>query len=49
MNPVDLAVALIQLVIQLVGHEKASELVSREAELAANAAADAIVAARGLV
>ncbi len=48
MDPVTIAVALVKLLIELVGHEKASELVSQEAINRANAAADAIEAARGL-
>lgn len=48
MDPVAIAVSLIQLVIQLVGHEKASELVSQEAMRTANLAADAVAEARGL-
>ncbi len=48
MDPVTIALALIKLVVELVGQEKASELVSQEAINRANAAADAIEAARGL-
>lgn len=48
MDPVAIAMSLIQLVIQLVGHEKAADMVSNEAKLAANLAADAVSAARGL-
>ncbi len=48
MDPVTIAVALVKLIIELVGQEKASELVSQEAINRANAAADAIEAARGL-
>lgn len=48
MDPVAIAMSFIQLVIQLVGHEKASELMSQEAMRAANLAADAVAEARGL-
>ena len=48
MDPVTIALALIQLAIKLVGHEKAADLVSDDAKLAANLAADAIAEARGL-
>ncbi len=49
MNPLQVAMALVQLIVDLVGHEKASELVSAEARKRANDAADAVAAARGLV
>ena len=48
MDPVTIALTLIQLVIKLVGHEKAADLVSSEAKEAANLAADVIAEARGL-
>ncbi len=49
MDPVSIAMSLIQLVVQLVGKEKASELVFSQPEVdAANVAADAIALARGL-
>lgn len=48
MDPVSVAMSLISLVVDLVGQEKASEMVSAEAKKRANDAADAIAAARGL-
>lgn len=45
---VELAVGLVRLLVALVGHEKASELLSQEAINRANAAADAVEASRGL-
>lgn len=45
---VELALALLRIVLELVGQEKASELLSQEAINRANAAADAVEAARGL-
>ena len=48
MDPVTIAEMLIAMVIKLVGHEKASDMVSVEAQRAANLAADAVAAARNL-
>jgi hypothetical protein len=48
MDPVTVAVALLRLVLELVGHEQAKALLSQEAINRANAEADAIEAARGL-
>ncbi len=48
MTPVEIAALLIKLVVDLVGQEKASEVLSQEAITRSNAEADAIEAARGL-
>jgi len=48
MDPVSIAEALVAMAIKLVGHEKASDMVSVEAQRAANLAADAVAAARNL-
>lgn len=43
-----LILGLIQIIIDAVGHEKAQQLVSEEGKRRANAAADAVAAAREL-
>lgn len=48
MPAADIAVILLKLVLELVGHEQAKALLSQEAINRANAEADAIEAARGL-
>lgn len=48
MDPVTVAVALVKLVLELVGHEQAKALLSQEAINRANSEADAIEEARGL-
>ncbi len=48
MDPATVAIALMKLVLELVGHETAKALLSQEAINGANAAADALEKARGL-
>ena len=48
MDTESIVIALIKLILQLVGQEQAKALLSQEAINRANAAADAIEAARGL-
>ncbi len=48
MTPVDIAAALIKLVLELVGESQAKALLTQEGINRANAVADAIEAARGL-
>jgi len=47
-DPATIAVALLKLVLELVGHEQAKALLSQEAINRANLEADAIEAYRGL-
>lgn len=49
MEPLEIAVGLIQIVLKLIGVEKAKALLDQEAINRANAAADALEVARGLV
>ena len=46
MNPVEIVIRLIGLIVDLVGPEKAQLLVSEETQRRANAAADAVATAR---
>lgn len=48
MSPLDIAAVLVRLLLDLVGKEKASEVLSQAAIDRANAEADAVEAARGL-
>jgi hypothetical protein len=46
MEVVELVAKLVSLLIDAVGHEKAQQLISEETQRRANAAADAVAAAR---
>ncbi len=48
MTYVEIAAALIQLVLGLVDHQTATDMISADAKKRANDAADAVAAARGL-